>query len=550
MAQWRKVIVSGSAAELSSLTLDTALPVAQGGIGATSLSDKAVLISQDSGTDAVGALALTTNGSIIVGGTNGPAVEAASDVAGTGLTATTGDGTLVINVDASQTQITSVGTLGTGAISSGFGNIDNGTSTLNTGNATVDTLVNDSSVAASRITGSFTGSFVGDGSGLVGTGLDVDTLSNYGSTTIHQTDDHFLISDDGTEKKITFSDLEDSIFANISGDATVAGGGALTIAADSVSNTMLENMTRGTVKVGGGSNAPTDLDAKTSGQILVGDGTDIASVAVSGDISLASNGAVTIAADSVEGTMLNTNAADTSTIELSSDTLSVLKVPNSLTVDDSSIELNSGTTYDGSGARTISVKDGGITNDMLAGSIANGKLANSSITVGGTSTSLGGTVTGAHIAAALNSDLGGNVSFGNQSSDTVTFAGGVTVDGNLDVNGSLTTIDSTNLRVADRFIMASSGSSSGDGGLIVSTDGSKGTAFGYDDSAKRWGLTKEDDTAENATSISPRQFVVSVSGSAANPADGDNPNDFGTGATDRIGMMHVNTSDGTIWIYS
>ena len=119
MAQWRKVIVSGSAAELSSLTLDTALPVAQGGIGATSLTDKAVLISQDSGTDAVGSLALATNGSIIVGGTNGPAVEAASDVAGTGLTATTGDGTLVIDVDASQTQITSVGTLNAGAISSG-----------------------------------------------------------------------------------------------------------------------------------------------------------------------------------------------------------------------------------------------------------------------------------------------------------------------------------------------------------------------------------------------------------------------------------------------
>ena len=73
MAQWRKVIVSGSAAELSSLTLDTALPVAQGGIGATSLTDKAVLISQDSGTDAVGAVALTSNGQLIIGGSDGPA---------------------------------------------------------------------------------------------------------------------------------------------------------------------------------------------------------------------------------------------------------------------------------------------------------------------------------------------------------------------------------------------------------------------------------------------------------------------------------------------
>ena len=239
MASWKKIIVSGSSAELSSLTLDTALPVAQGGIGASSLTDKAVLISQDSGTDAVGALALTTNGSIIVGGTNGPAVEAAADVAGTGLTATTGDGTLVINVDAAQTQITSVGTLGAGAISSGFGNIDNGTSTLNTGNATVDNLTNASAVADSHITGSFTGSFVGDGTNLTGVtaAVDIDSLS---AAAIAQTD-LLIFSDAGTESKITFSDFEDTIFGAVSGDATIAAGGALTIAAGAVENSMLAN---------------------------------------------------------------------------------------------------------------------------------------------------------------------------------------------------------------------------------------------------------------------------------------------------------------------
>ncbi len=108
MASWKKVIVSGSAAELSTLTLDTALPVAQGGIGASSLTDKAVLISQDSGTDAICSLALTGNGEIIVGGSSGPAVEAAADVAGTGLDASVGDGTLAINVAAAQTSITSL----------------------------------------------------------------------------------------------------------------------------------------------------------------------------------------------------------------------------------------------------------------------------------------------------------------------------------------------------------------------------------------------------------------------------------------------------------
>ena len=52
---------------------------------------------------------------------------------------------------------------------------------------------------------------------------------------------------------------------------------------------------------------------------------------------------------------------------------------NALTVDDSSIQLNSGTTYTGASAVTISVKALGITNAMLAGSIANAKLANSTI---------------------------------------------------------------------------------------------------------------------------------------------------------------------------
>jgi len=253
MATWKKIITSGSAAELSSLTLDTALPVAQGGIGATSLTDKAVLISQDSGTDAVGALALNTNGNIIVGGTNGPAVEAASDVAGDGLDASVGDGTLAINVAAAQTTITSIinsslGKIGTNAsqeyITFGTSNevntFVNDTERLSVTNTGVDVTgtlsVSDTGSAGYLTAPEISGSFRGDGSNLTGVGTDIDTLSNYGAQTIHQTDDHFLISDDGTEKKITFSDLEDSIFANVSGDATIAGGGALSLADNSVGN--------------------------------------------------------------------------------------------------------------------------------------------------------------------------------------------------------------------------------------------------------------------------------------------------------------------------
>ena len=70
------------------------LPVGNGGTGATSLDDKAVLISQDSGTDTVGSVALTTSGQIIIGGSSGP--TAATITAGSNITITNGDGSISI----------------------------------------------------------------------------------------------------------------------------------------------------------------------------------------------------------------------------------------------------------------------------------------------------------------------------------------------------------------------------------------------------------------------------------------------------------------------
>jgi len=76
------------------------------------------------------------------------------------------------------------------------------------------------------------------------------------------------------------------------GAGTLGSGtvGTSNIANDAVTNDKIANITRGSVKVGGTSNAPTDLVAKTAGQILVGDGTDIKSVAVSTDVLLSAAG--------------------------------------------------------------------------------------------------------------------------------------------------------------------------------------------------------------------------------------------------------------------
>ena len=75
-------------------TLSDTVPVSKGGTNATSFADKAVLITQDSGTDTVAAVTMSTNGQLLIGGTDGPAV--ATLTAGTGIGITNGNGTITI----------------------------------------------------------------------------------------------------------------------------------------------------------------------------------------------------------------------------------------------------------------------------------------------------------------------------------------------------------------------------------------------------------------------------------------------------------------------
>ena len=83
--------------------------------------------------------------------------------------------------------------------------------------------------------------FSGDGSALTGVAagsLDIDNFDELDAAP-HATQDEFLVSDNGTEKRVSMTNVANGAFALVSGDATVASGGALTIAADSVEGTML-----------------------------------------------------------------------------------------------------------------------------------------------------------------------------------------------------------------------------------------------------------------------------------------------------------------------
>ena len=84
--------------------------------------------------------------------------------------------------------------------------------------------------------------------------------------------------------------------------AKIAGDAAIAL-------TQLEPIARGKIIVGNSSADGAIVDANDTGKILVGDGTDLNSVAVSGDVTLASSGAVTIADNAVQVAMLHTDVA-------------------------------------------------------------------------------------------------------------------------------------------------------------------------------------------------------------------------------------------------
>ena len=111
MSTWKKVIVSGSAAELASLSLDTALTVANGGTGAKTLTDGGVLLG--SGTGALTALGQASNGQLVVGSTGADPVLATL-TGGSNITVTNTAGAISIAATGlGSGTVTSVATAGT-----------------------------------------------------------------------------------------------------------------------------------------------------------------------------------------------------------------------------------------------------------------------------------------------------------------------------------------------------------------------------------------------------------------------------------------------------
>jgi len=156
-------------------------------------------------------------------------------------------------------------------------------------------------------------------------------------------------------------------------------------------------------------------------------------------------------------------------------------------------------------------------------------------------------------------NIGNSANGGNQ----IVLNGTASITGDLIVQGTTTTLNTTNLLVEDKFILLNSGTlgtPTDEGGIIVQTniDGT-GTSFYYDSTFDRWLITSASSVAHDATSIgggmnlsSDKAALVTVQADSGTPSAVPL---FGASDAYNLGQMYVDTSDtdndkNNIWIYA
>lgn len=149
--------------------------------------------------------------------------------------------------------------------------------------------------------------------------------------------------------------------------------------------------------------------------------------------------------------------------------------------------------------------------------------------------------------AFANTNITDNGTLVTVNTDT-TFNQDVAITGDLTVNGTASFQNTQNLLVADRFVLFASGSNTtGDGGIVVQQGTQNvGELFGYDSSATRWGFTSS--FSSDSSGFTPAVYVGAVQTGTGQTAASAAP--IYGGAAAGYGTIHVDTDDGEIWIYA
>jgi len=209
-------------------------------------------------------------------------------------------------------------------------------------------------------------------------------------------------------------------------------------------------------------------------------------VAISGAAAL-SDDAIT-KWDSTDGKFVNSSLTDNGTIITGTTSLQ-------LTGANSNLSGSFSGSFQGDGSQLTGIAT---TLDVSAsnGSGISIDLKTQDLTITGTANEIETSAAGTTITIGLPND--------------VTISQDLTVSRNLTVFGTASFQNTTNLDVADRFILMASGSNApGDGGIVIQqgTQGI-GEAFGYDNAVTRWGVTGSFDGSQ--ATFTPDAFMAAV----------------------------------------
>lgn len=521
MATWKKVIVSGSAAELSSLTASgniTASAFYGDGSNITGVAASALDI------DALGSdlTAITVAGTdklaLSDNGTEGRinVSQLATPLAGTGLEANSG--TVRIAAAAAGNGLT--GGAGS-ALAVGAGTHI----TVNSTNVAVNTSTLLPALSGSILT-TVSGDIAITAAGVAtiqanSVALGTDTTGNYAGAVAAGSGIYVGGSaGEGTTFTVSVNSgsmagyFREDAYAGVSGDVTIASNGVATIAANSVAlgtdttGDYVASITSGNGLTGGTTGeGSTPTLAVGAGNYITVNANDVAVntttlipaisgsilTTVSGDISITAGGVATIAANSVA---LGTDTTGNYVATLANATNGGITVTNGSTEG---------------GAATVAVNLNGLS--AAAVSVANDSIAiidanDSNATRKESIADLVSGIAGTNLTASS-----GQLSLATTISGNPTFSGNVIVSGDLTVNGSTTTVSTTNITLEDRFIILNYGSGSvapaGEGGIIVEGGtGGSGEAWFFDQTKGRWGVASG--VSNTATSVTQAASSVLV----------------------------------------
>tara|TARA_B100000902_G_scaffold60790_1_gene67901 strand:- start:1955 stop:3592 length:1638 start_codon:yes stop_codon:yes gene_type:complete len=264
----------------------------------------------------------------------------------------------------------------------------------------------------------------------------------------------------------------------------------------------------------------TDISSASSGHILVHDGSNsFDNVAVSGDATLAANGALTISADAVEQSMIADDAVGADQLAASAVVFgslagALVQTSGESFVDNDTTIMTSAAILDKIQA-TATLEDLDVAGDSGTGSV---DLDSQSLTISGTSNEIETSASGQTITVGLpnnvtianNLTVSGNLISDDITTATLTTSGNLTVTGNLSVNGTTTTVNSTTVNIADPVFEI--GSDSSDDNL------DRGIKFKYNDSGAKVGFFGLDDSTGKFIALKAATDSSSVFSGTAMPA--------------------------------